>query len=124
MKRLWIVMTVVGGLALSGSAQAQPPGYRPPNSSPVYGLLGQNTAAGRYINGLRTQQNTQAGFQNLQQQVDTYGRMAPTPGEGDLTAEGIRATGHGATFMNFGHYYPTRAGGGAPRAAGPAPYRR
>jgi len=100
------LLAVAGALALSATANAQPPGYRPPNSSPAYGWLGQNTAAGRLINNVRTQQNNQASFQNLQQQFDAFGRATTAPDQNDLTAEGIRPTGRGATFQNYGHYYP------------------
>jgi hypothetical protein len=106
MNRTRCLLAAAAALTLSMTANAQPPGYRPPNSSPAYGWLGQNSAAGRLINNVRTQQNNQAALQNLQQQFDVFGRATASPDPNDLTTEGIRPTGRGATFMNYGRYYP------------------
>lgn len=124
MNRTRVLLTVAGLMAVAASVNAQPPGYRPPNSSPAFGWLGRGTPTERYLTLVRPQQNAQAAFQNLQQQVDSYGRGQAGPDQNDLTSEGIRPTGRGATFMNFGHYYPRLGGGAAPRAASPAPIRR
>lgn len=121
------LLAALGTVVLTTSLIAQPPGYRPPNSSPAYGWLGRGTPTQRYLNDVLPQTYNQAAFQNIQQQFDAFGRAATTPNENDLTAEGIRPTGRGATFMNFGHYYPRMggaAGGARAASAGAAPGRR
>ena len=81
-----------------------------------------NGAAANYYQLVRPNFQTQNALQNIQQEYNSLTQSATNPNNN--TTE--QATGHAATFMNYGHYYPklgAGSGGGAARPGGGAPRR-
>lgn len=122
MNRFTYIITAVLALGVCTSeSQAQPVNPAPPgNSLNTLNLLRGGSPALNYFGIVRPNSMNQNAWMNAQQQINTLSREEQTSQQG-----GIRQTGVGATYMNYGHYYP-RAGGGAgrPGSAGSPGTRR
>jgi len=115
-------------LALAGptvTATAQAPGARVggasvgPTVSPYINLLRNgNTPAFNYFGLVRPQFQTNAGLQQLQQQI-TFTRSGPLPAA-EVPGD-VLVTGHAAVFMNLGGYFQSPTGAIRGPAAAPLP---
>ena len=101
---------------------AQPPGVpqSPPAVSPWVNFNRQGgTAVQNYYGQVRPQMQAYNAFQN-QYQFDAYTQMAI--GEQQQINQQLAAapsvTGHTATYMNYGHYYPHLTSPGSRIGAG------
>lgn len=111
--------------AVTSMCHAQ--GAVPAQPSAAFNWLNLNrpggTAAQNYFGIVRPNNMFQNSLQNVQQE---FGNLTQSATNAD--ANTVRATGHAATFMNYGHYYPRMGGGsgsGASRTpTSPTPPRR
>jgi hypothetical protein len=125
-KTTWTLgLAVVAALASGRTAHAQI-GYPPrtsassPGYSPYLNLLRPGNVANNYFGLVRPQIDAQYAFNGIQQQIGTLNQNINNVSAVDQAA-GPLTTGHAATFMNYGHYFPgaagARAGGARPGAA-------
>jgi TolA-binding protein len=111
-----VIVLVLGSFASSASAQGrgmrQRGLMRRPTVSPYLNLLrNDQDVASNYYNLVRPQldqitfnnHETQT-IQSLQRQVNQESQRGP------YSTTELRATGHGATYMNYSHYYGNRPG--------------
>ncbi len=120
----WAVMG--GAVLASGAVMAQGP-YLPssPTISPWMGLFQRNPGPlDNYNTFVRPQQQLQGVIQQQNGVMMQQGNAIQTL-SGQVTKIGdpssrIRATGAGAMFMNYSHYYPAASHGMGRRGAGAA----
>jgi len=100
----------IGALTISSIAMAQPPGT-PQSPPPVSPWINLNRPGGsltqNYYGQVRPQMQGYNALQNLQQ-FDAYTQMAINEQQqvNQQLATTPQTTGHTATYMNYGHYYP------------------
>lgn len=102
----------MGALGLTSIAMAQPPGV-PQSPPPVSPWINLNRPGGNlvqnYYGQVRPQMQGYNALQNLQQ-FDAYTQMAINEQQQlnqQLAAGPLSlTTGHAATYMTYGHYYP------------------
>jgi hypothetical protein len=127
------MLAAVAVASVTPTANAQP-GYqpRPSASSPAYSpylnLTRPGNLANNYFGLVRPQIDTMNSVYQLQQQYGALNQSIANPTSMDQQLP-PPTTGHAATFMAYGHYYPAIGGanrGGARPAAGAtaAPARR
>lgn len=123
MKRLTIAIMVAASLGYTADLHAQ---GAPPSTA--FNWLNLNrggaSAATNYYGIVRPNNMTQNALMNLNQDYNNLRQSALS--SRNQPQEGIQSTGHAATFMNFGHYFPglNRSGGGAMRPGQGGPARR
>jgi len=113
MKYLITCLTLMTILLLNSQANAQ---GAPPSTA--FNWLNLNRAgvnpATNYYGIIRPNNMTQNALTNLNQDFNNLrqsGQQSRNPDE-------IQATGHAATFMNYGHYFPRLNSGGGPMRPG------
>lgn len=109
-------------LTLTGLAHGQAVPSQPSSSFNYLNLTRGGNSAVNYYGIVRPNAFNQNALANMQQD---YNSLTQSSTQSDPNS--MRTTGHAATFMNFGHYYPRlNPGGGGNAAARPsgAPSRR
>lgn len=121
MNRFSFIATAVLALGVfTSESQAQPVNPAPPgNSLNTLNLLRGGSPALNYFGMVRPNTMIQNAWMSAQQQINTLSQN-----EQNTQAGGIRQTGVGATYMNYGHYYPRAGGGGGGRPGGANPGAR
>jgi hypothetical protein len=111
-------------LGTAGTVGAQPPAGPPnpytsrPYVSPYLNLLRrENSPAFNYYTLVRPQLDFQRGLYNAQ--LQGYANSQALANQQQVDASGLPPTGHGATFMNYGHYFGGRGSGSSPAATSP-----
>jgi hypothetical protein len=109
------VTAILSIIAANSMCHAQ--GAVPAQPSSAFNWLNLNRAGGttaqNYFGIVRPNNMFQNSLQNVQQE---FGNLTQSSTNADSNT--VRATGHAATFMNYGHYYPklgTGSGSGAAR---------
>ena len=121
MKSLLLSCTCVAVLMFGSPASAQNPS-QPSSSFNYLNLTRGGNPAVNYYGIVRPNAFNQNALVTMQQD---YNSLTQSSTQSDSNS--VRATGHAATFMNFGHYYPrlNPGGGGSPgRSGGSPPSRR
>lgn len=118
-------LTVLILLAMAGNAQAQGAVPSPPSSAFNWLNLQRqgNSTAANYYQLVRPYNQTQNALMNLQQDYSNLNRSV-TESSNTGANDGIRVTGHAATYMNYGRYYPNARGSMGGGRPGGAPGRR
>jgi hypothetical protein len=93
----------------------------PSNSLNYLNLTRGGNPAVNYYGIVRPNLQNQNAWLSAQQQLSN---LSQSNSSSNQQEGGIRPTGVGATFMNYGHYYPRLGGGGAGRAGAGQPPRR
>lgn len=124
MKRLTIAIILTASLSFTANLQAQ---GAPPSTAFNWLNLNRRGAspATNYYGIVRPNNMTQNALMNLNQDYNNLRQSAFAARNQNQDGE-TQATGHAATFMNYGHYFPglNRAGGGAGRPGQGGPPRR
>lgn len=114
MKRLTIAIILTASLSFTADLHAQ---GAPPSTAFNWLNLNRRGAspATNYYGIVRPNNMTQNALMNLNQDFNNLRQSAFSP-RNQQDGE-TQATGHAATFMNYGHYYPglNRSGGGPMR---------
>lgn len=79
-----------------------------------------NSAAANYYQLVRPSFQTQNALMNMQQQYTNLSQSV-TSSSTDASSTMIRETGHAATFMNYGRYYPRLGGSSSAGRPGQGP---
>src|SRR6476660_2932481 len=104
--------TALGTLALvltAPAAKAQPPGALRPPYSPYLNLTRPGNTAINYYGLVRPEVDFRNSIAGLQSQYGTLNQEVNDP----RAAQSFPGTGHGATYLNYSHYYVLRGGGGS-----------
>lgn len=111
MRKFIFVTLAALGLAWVSSAEGQVGGYARPKSSstpaisPFLNLARGGSPAVNYYGLVRPQTQTAKSLQSLQFQIS--GLAQPGVQSTPETGQPVLTTGHGATFFNLSHYYPS-----------------
>lgn len=113
-------LAMLGMIVLTTTLHAQSAVPSQPSSAFNWLNLNRNgnSPASNYFQLVRPQFQNQNALMNVQQE---YNNLQQSVTNGDNSSITMRGTGHAATFMSYGHYYP-RMGGGTGGASG-APSR-
>jgi hypothetical protein len=118
---VWAFVFAATAAAVTGSAAHAQVGYRPSASSPAYSpylnLTRPGNLANNYFGLVRPQIDAQNSINSLQQQYSTLNQAVMNPTATDQQYA-PPTTGHAATFMNYGHYFPGIGTGARPMTAG------
>lgn len=103
-------VTLLGLLAIASVSNAQGAVAAPPSSAFNWLNLNRsgNTPAANYYGIVRPNNMTQNALMNFQQEFNNLSQSST-----NTDPNGMRGTGHAATFMNYGHYYPRLGTGGS-----------
>lgn len=103
-------------VAITSICDAQ--GAVPAQPSSAFNWLNLNRPGGsvaqNYFGIVRPNNMFQSSLQNVQQE---FGNLTQSATNADPNS--VRATGHAATFMNYGHYYPKLGTGSSSGTARP-----
>lgn len=111
----YTVLTLLGMITFSTASFAQGAVPSPPSNAFNWLNLNRNgnSAASNYYQLVRPQFQTQNALMNVQQEYNNLTQSATNPNNNN-DPNAVRETGHAATFMNYGRYYPNlRSSAGA-----------
>ena len=119
-------LTILGMFLLTVESFAQG-GAVPTPPSNSFNWLNLNrqgqSAAANYYGQVRPNFQTQNALMNLQQDYSNLNQSVTNNNNNDQNST-VRETGHAATFMNYGRYYPKLSGGGGRPGQGTGGQRR